>query len=233
MADSSAAAERDPGRAGSGRPRRRLKPEQRCAEILDATMTLLAEKGYWGLTLADVAKDLQVTVQAILHYFPSKNALLLAVLARRDEVDIDNAAPPGRQLRSAAEYVEVVTCLMQRNSLRPELIRLYSVLSAESLNPSHPAHDFFVERLERSVATLAELAQGWHPNPRQLGLQTVSFLDGLQLNWLRDPRIDLVEQWRIWAADVLDPNASFSSRRDSPAGERGHPSPTSKGRRSE
>jgi hypothetical protein len=184
MADASAATERDPGKAGSGRPRRRLKPEQRRAEILDATMTLLAEKGYWGLTLA--------------------------VLARRDEVDINNAAPTDRQLRSAAEYVAVVTHLMQRNSLRPELIRLYSVLSAESLNPSHPAHDFFVDRLERSVATLAELAEGWHPNPRQLGLQTVSLLDGLQLNWLRDPRIDLVEQWQIWAGSSI---TNIESRR--------------------
>jgi len=206
MPGSSAAAERDPGKAGSGRPRRRLKPEQRRAEILDATMTVLAARGYWGLTLADVAKDLQVTVQAILHYFPTKNALLLAVLAWRDKVDIGLAAPADRRVRSAAEYVEVVTRLMQRNSSRPELLRLYAVLAAESLNPAHPAHDFFTDRLERSVTILAELAGDWHPDPRRLGLQTVSFLDGLQLNWLRDPRIDLVAQWRSWAADVFGSN---------------------------
>lgn len=185
------------------RPRRRLRPEQRRAEILEATLTLLAERGYRGLTMAEVAKALDITVQAVLHYFPSKNALLLGVLEWRDEVDIHTVAPSDRPVLTAAEYVEVVGRLVQRNARRPELIRLYTVLSAESLNPAHPAHDFFADRWKRAIATLAELADGWHPDPDQLALQTVCFLDGLQLNWLRDPEIDMVRQWRDWAFGVL------------------------------
>jgi hypothetical protein len=53
------------------------------------------------------------------------------------------------------------------------------------------------------VGTFAQLAALWHPNPEELGLQVVSALDGLQLNWLRDPHLDLVEQWRIWATNYL------------------------------
>jgi AcrR family transcriptional regulator len=183
--------------------RRRLKPEERRAEILDATMALLAAKGYRGLTMADVAKALDVTVQAVLHYFPTKDALLLGVLEWRDEVDIHTAAPPDHPVRTAAEYVEVVDRLVQRNARRPEVIRLYTVLAAESLNPSHPAYYFFTARWKRAVAILAELAGAWHPDPEQLALQTVCFLDGLQLHWLRDPQIDMVQQWRAWAARTL------------------------------
>jgi AcrR family transcriptional regulator len=185
------------------RPRRRLKPEQRRAEILDATMALLAEQGYRGLTMADVAKALGVTVQAVLHYFPAKDALLLGVLEWRDEVDIHTAAPSDRPVRTAADYIEVVDRLVQRNARRPEIIRLYTVLAAESLSPAHPAHDFFADRWKRAVATLAALADAWHPDPDQLALQTVCFLDGLQLHWLREPEIDMVRQWRAWAAGAL------------------------------
>lgn len=185
------------------RPRRRLKPEERRAEILDVTMTLLAEKGYWGLTLADVAKELNVTVQAVLHYFPSKVELMLGVLQWRDEVDIHTVAPPDHHVRTATEYMEVVDRLVRRNAGRPELIRLYTVLSAESLNPAHPAHGFFADRLVRAVATLAGLAEAWHPDPEHIALQTICVLDGLQLNWLRDPGVDMVRQWRTWAAGML------------------------------
>jgi AcrR family transcriptional regulator len=187
----------------AGRPRRRLRPEQRRAEILDSTMGLLAEQGYRGLTMADVAKALGITVQAVLHYFPAKDALLLGVLEWRDEVDIHTAAPSDRRVRTAAEYIEVVDRLVQRNTLRPEIIRLYTVLAAESLNPAHPAHEFFADRWKRAVDTLAELADVWHPEPNQLALQTVCFLDGLQLHWLRDPEIDMSHHWRAWATDAF------------------------------
>jgi AcrR family transcriptional regulator len=207
MTDSNAVAEPGRGDARPRRPRRRLKPEERRIEILDATMTLLAQKGYWGLTMADVAKKLDVTVQAILHYFPSKDALLLGVLAWRDEVDIHTVAPADHQVQTASEYVEVMDRLVQRNARRPEVIRLFTVLYAESLNPAHPAHDFFADRQVRAVATLAALADGWHPDPVQLALQTICVMEGLQLNWLHNPRIDMVRQWRIWAALMLGETA--------------------------
>jgi AcrR family transcriptional regulator len=166
-------------------------------------MTLLAKKGYWGLTLADAAKEVGVTVQAILHYFPTKDDLMLGVLSRRDEVDIQAVAPSDHAVGSAGEFIEVIGRLVARNANRPELIRLYTVLSAESLEPTHPAHQFFADRLRRAVATFAELAAQWHPRPQEVGLQVVCALDGLQLNWLRDPHLDLVQQWRIWAASYF------------------------------
>jgi AcrR family transcriptional regulator len=163
MTNATTAAQRGPRAAGSGPPsvpkrRRRLKPEIRRAEIINATMTLLAKRGYWGLTLADAAKEVGVTVQAILHYFPTKDDLMLGVLARRDEVDIQAVAPSNHAVGSAGEFIEIIGRLVARNANRPELIRLYTVLSAESLEPTHPAHQFFADRLRRAVATFAELA---------------------------------------------------------------------------
>jgi len=175
----------------------------RRAEILDATIAIMAKKGYWGLTMADVAKEADVTVQGILHYFPTEDDLLVGVLSLRDELDIQAVRPPARTVATASEFTQVIERLVERNSQRPEIIRLCTVLSAESLEPAHPAHQFFSDRLNRAVETFAQLAALWHPNPGELGLQVVCALDGLQLNWLRDPHLDLVEQWRTWAANYL------------------------------
>jgi hypothetical protein len=86
------------------------------------------------------------------------------------------------------------------NRSRPELIRLYTVLEAESINPDHPAHAFFDDRFIRSISTFAGLASSWHPDPGEVGYQVHCALDGLQLNWLRHPEFDLVTEWRVWAA---------------------------------
>jgi AcrR family transcriptional regulator len=210
MTDATIPVQRDPQTTGPDaresvpkRRRRRLKPEARRAEIIDATMLLLARKGYWGLTLADVAKEADVTVQGILHYFPTKDDLMLGVLTHRDEVDIQAVTPSDHAVDNATEFIGVIRRLVERNAERPELIRLYTVLSAESLEPAHPAHQFFADRLKRAVSAFAELAAQWHPEPEEMALQVVCALDGLQLNWLRDPQVDLVREWRVWAANYF------------------------------
>jgi len=123
----------------------------------------LEEDEWWaedleGCVVRDGDEEVGVTVQAILHYFPTKDDLMLGVLARRDEVDIQAVAPSNHAVGSAGEFIEIIGRLVARNANRPELIRLYTVLSAESLEPTHPAHQFFADRLRRAVATFAELA---------------------------------------------------------------------------
>jgi AcrR family transcriptional regulator len=184
--------------AGSIR-RRRLTPEARQAEIIDVTISLIAEKGYWALTFADVAKAAGVTFQGVLHHFPTKDDLMVGVLSRRDEVDIRSVTPAEHHVQDAAEFTEVIARLTALNAERPELIRLYTVLSAESHNPDHPAHEYFKERLQRSLHELVDLATPWYPDPMELAIQVHSVLDGLQIVWLRDPSIDMVEHWRSWA----------------------------------
>ena len=185
--------------AFSSTRRRRLAPEQRKAEILDVVIAVLAEKGYWGMSFADVAKGAGVTVQGVLHHYPTKDELMLAALARRDEIDIQLVAPADHPVADAAEFVAVLDRLVRRNAQRPGLIQMYTILSAESLNPSHPAHEFFRERLVRGLDAIGNLATTWYPDPRSLAAEVYSALDGQQTLWLRDTNFDLVEQWRAWA----------------------------------
>ena len=197
-------------------PRRRLGPEVRRAEILEAAAALIAVRGFNGVTLAEIADACGMTNPGLLHYFSSKTELLIAVLNRRDALDhewVDLGIVPDRvepdrghapmtsdEIR--AESRAALTRLVERNKDQRELVRLYTVLSAEALDPTHPAHDYFDQRLANSRRGLAAILAGWHSKPDECAVQILSFMDGVQLNWLRDPSIDLLAEWNRFA-DML------------------------------
>ncbi|MEI6537489.1 MAG: helix-turn-helix domain-containing protein, partial [Verrucomicrobiaceae bacterium] len=54
----------------------------RRAEVLEAATTLFAGKGFAKTTVVDVAHSLGLRAPALYYYFPSKEALLFAVLER-------------------------------------------------------------------------------------------------------------------------------------------------------
>jgi AcrR family transcriptional regulator len=180
-------------------PRRRLPPEVRRAQIAAVTQELVSERGYWGITMADIAKAAGVTVQGVLHHFPSKDDIMLEVLTRRDVDDIQSVVDDNHPVRDVFDFIFVIERLVARNAARPQLIRMYSILNAESLNPDHPAHEYFDQRFRRGVDTFAELATPWHPDPHEVGVKVIALLDGLQLASLRDPKVDPVREWHDWA----------------------------------
>lgn len=61
-------------------PRIREKRRQARRDILDAAQRVLAEQGVDSVTLASVAAELGMTKPALYHYFPSKDALVRALV---------------------------------------------------------------------------------------------------------------------------------------------------------
>ena len=49
-------------------------------KFVDAALTLFSERGYYGVSLADVASELGLTKQSVLYHFPTKEALYGEVL---------------------------------------------------------------------------------------------------------------------------------------------------------
>ena len=85
-------------------------------------------------------------------------------------------------------------------------MHMFSTLSAEALDPAHPAHDYFADR-ERRTVTMA-LNINWAV-PEDVNVEHVlqagfSMMDGLQLRWLRAPGQDLNAVWAD-CEDVLMP----------------------------
>lgn len=168
-----------------GRPRGRRREE-----ILDTALEVFAEGGFRGTSLAVVADRCGLTQQGLLHYFPTKQALLVAVLARRDELDADRFTRDGRPAAVLAE----AAALAEHNQGVPGLVKAYSVLAAESTTEGHPAADHFRRRFaavrSRFAADLAAeygetLPSGMRCEDAAALLAAV--MDGLQLQWLHAP----------------------------------------------
>ncbi|GIF12124.1 TetR/AcrR family transcriptional regulator [Actinoplanes teichomyceticus] len=189
------------------RDRPRLPAAQRRRQILDVTTRLIAERGFWGLSMQDVADGCGLTVPGLLHHVGSKDALLIAVLEHRDEEDHRSLAVqlgmPRAEMAGRVPLPEICAAVVRRNAGQPEIVRLFAVLEAESLAPDHPAHDYFRARQDRTIAEFSELARGLVAEPETLAGQVMALMDGLQIQWLRDPaRFDLVTAWTA-AARVL------------------------------
>ena len=111
------------------RERSRLPAAQRRRQIIEVASALVAERGFWGLSMQDVADDCGLTVPGVLHHVGSKDGLLIAVLEHRDAEDARALGPPPGDLRALCAAV------VRRNVTQPEIVRLFAVLAAESLAP--------------------------------------------------------------------------------------------------
>ena len=58
-----------------------MSPVDTKQRILEIAAELFARKGYTGTTIADIAGELGTTTAALYYHFPSKQAILLGLLA--------------------------------------------------------------------------------------------------------------------------------------------------------
>jgi AcrR family transcriptional regulator len=160
-------------------------------EIIDRAMTLFGEVGYRGASLREIAARCGISHPGLMHHFPTKESLLLAVLRHRDEVDGQWLSTDGA---TGMEALRRLIDLVSLNATRRGIVELFAVLSAEATSAAHPAHDYFVERCRTSVGSF-ELAytrardEGiLRPDidPGTAGRQLVAIMDGLQVQWLLD-----------------------------------------------
>ncbi|HSA52271.1 MAG TPA: TetR/AcrR family transcriptional regulator [Yinghuangia sp.] len=179
--------------------RRRLPPAERREEILKAATALIASSGFKGVPLDAFAAACGMTKAGLLHHFPSKDALLVAVLERRDELDLTNIAGALEPAKDPASARELMTTVVRRNLTQRPILKLYAVLAAEALSPDHPAHAYFQTRLSEGRAMFEHWILAWHPRPDLAAVELLAFLDGLQHYWLRDPGIDFLAQWETFA----------------------------------
>ena len=87
---------------------------QRQIEITDAAVSAIAERGLDDLRLVDVAREMGATTGSIIHYFPDKDALLLAAMERVIEGIIDDIARP----READSFISGAQSILPRDSER-------------------------------------------------------------------------------------------------------------------
>lgn len=173
----------------------RARSEERRAEILRATLEVIAERGYRGASLGAVAERVGLTQQGLLHHFPTKEALLVAVLAERDQWDA---------LPSGTWRLDLLSSLVDYNAMRPGIVQTFSALLGESVTDDHPARDFFTRRYVTVRGDMAAVLRGAYGerlpsglSPERAGTLMVAVMDGLQYQWLLDPdTVDMTAAFR-------------------------------------
>lgn len=169
------------------------KGSQTRTVILSTALAQFGEQGYRGASLRDIASRCGISHPGLLYHFPTKEALLLAVLEHRDQVD------RAEQAGVDDSGVDVLRRLVRSASVnqeRPGIVELFVVVSAESTSAEHPAHQYFQERYARLIDEVSDayrvagargqLADG--VEPRLAAQQLIALMDGLQVQWLLDPQ---------------------------------------------
>lgn len=196
-------------RPTSPKRRTRLTAAQRREQIVEVATTLMAQHGYNGLSLQEVADGVGISQAGLLHYIDNKPGLLTLLLDERydrrgtpqDFIDSGDPAathPEGISLPAYFRY------LVHLNVQRPELMRLHMLLGAEAVDPAHPAHAHFINRPDEIWGLYMQFTwrlppeikeQGGFESIRQRVGMALEVMDGIQVRYFRQPAVSLAEEW--------------------------------------
>ncbi len=132
--------------ATAGPPKQR-KPQQRSADtrlkLAQATIDLMVERGYAGLSVTDIQDRAGVSNGARVHHFPTKSSLVIAAVAQFLQ---HGNRSGGERARNAAK---------PRAAVRAMIEDLYALYFEE----------FFIPAAESAIAARTDkvLAKGLHP----------------------------------------------------------------------
>jgi AcrR family transcriptional regulator len=164
--------------------------------ILDAALQVFAVAGFNGSSLKQVAEIVGITEAGILHHFKNKGILLIEVLKRREELTRRFSGLNHND--GIAQIVEWIA-VQKENSTLPGIIELFTILSAEATAANHPAHEYFQQRYSKVTSNFTGMFTNLKnsnflatdESPEDLGASLVALSDGLQLQWLLNPAVDM------------------------------------------
>ncbi len=169
---------------------RSAEAKQRRQDILHIAMDTFAARGYHNAPIQEIADRAGLTQAGVLHYFRTKAQLLTSVLELRDQTDIEQLGPDRPR---GTEFLRHLVDTARRNAEREGIVRLYAVLSAESVTVDHPAQAYFRDRytgLRAFVADALREAGGLADDDARVepaASAIIAVMDGLQVQWLLAP----------------------------------------------
>lgn len=182
-------------------------------ELVDVALKVVAERGYNGATIVQVADAAGLSKAGLLHHFRTKEQLFAEVLRRRDDLAVGTWVR--ERTDATVDGAALIAGFVRHNARIPGLVQLFTRLSADAIDEANPAHDFFRERYGLNGEAAASLfrdmqAAGRLPETIDSDMFAVivaALLDGLQLRWLYDPDVDMAAHIEHFFA-VLSANAA-------------------------
>lgn len=170
---------------------------ERRRQIVAAAAEVFAQHGYSGGSIRTIAERVGSSPATLLQHFGSKEKLLAAVLedwGRRSR-------PSEVSEETGINWFTRLPTVMQYNMANRGLIELFLTMASEASNPDHPAHDFIRRRYDTIVEEVEthfrEAIEAGHFKPMtdaEISAETrtlFAVMDGLELQWLVDPTVDL------------------------------------------
>jgi AcrR family transcriptional regulator len=159
---------------------RRLHSDERRALLLERATQLFGERGYDGLSMAQLAREANISKALLYHYFPSKRRLFEAALAAgaaelRERTTPDPARPPAEQL--AATLDAFLGWVQERPGAYAKMLE-----SAGAREVRETMAQVRAETAERILSGLG--ADGERPATRAAVFGWLAFLDAAILDWI-------------------------------------------------
>jgi AcrR family transcriptional regulator len=150
--------------------------------------------------MRDIARGVGLSQAGLLHHFGTKTELLIAVLEERDRETSEQA------LGNDTSHSELdgIARIVELNQTQPNIVRLFTTLSAESTSEGHPAHQYFQDRYVRVSSRIADSLRsavvsgeiGPLDDYAAASRLTLAVMFGLQVQWLLDPNVDMLGLFR-------------------------------------
>jgi AcrR family transcriptional regulator len=131
----------------------RTAPETRQA-LLDVSLELFAEKGYFGTSLREIARAVGLRESALYYHFPSKEALFEALL---DEADVEHDASAAFtvEIRDAATFLEHIGTRVLAHFSTVRQRRLHRILMSDGMRLAADGKLNLVDRMGGRAAILS------------------------------------------------------------------------------
>jgi AcrR family transcriptional regulator len=164
-------------------------------EILERAVEVFAERGAQGTSLRAIGEAIGVSHAALLHYFPSREELLVEALRTYQE-----RPHPEEEVDPRAGVVGDMIEAARRNVTVPGLVALYTSVLGASVEKEHGAsRAYAAKRFEELRASLVDqIVEGQRAGtvrsdlaPESVAALIIAASDGLQVQWLLEPGIDI------------------------------------------
>jgi AcrR family transcriptional regulator len=174
-------------------------------KILSTAARHFSEFGFRGASAAAIAHDAGISEPGLLHHFGSKRGLLMALIERRYSLD-QPKLHADEELEGLA-LLPLLTTLVRENLHQREAVKLAMVMLGESTSTHHPSHDYFRRRyVDARKVLIQHLGRAQKNGSVRAGVDTealsavlLAVMDGLQLQWLLDKRVDMAHCFEVLA----------------------------------
>ncbi|MFN8372851.1 MAG: TetR/AcrR family transcriptional regulator [Anaerolineae bacterium] len=178
-------------------PKQTLRGDSRRQELILAAYRLIAEQGFEGLRVRDVAEQVNVNIATLHYYFPTKEDLVSGVVDYLLHLFLTVEAPKPQvgELSARQTLRQIFADLRFQLETAPEMFIVLNELHLHS------------QRDSGIRAVLAKLNDGWHAHIEgvcQQGIETREFRSDLQPNLAASLVIGLIKGISLQATTQLD-----------------------------